>query len=129
MTIDAALAICADRFLTRGEVVKLCAATAADSRAALDAVAREVASRYLQGVTGFMDADTLMNDLYMYAVTDGEASPFFTRVYEAFDQGECLHPGDQPGSDPEAAYTKPMLSALVAEGPLPNTSLERTREG
>jgi hypothetical protein len=128
MTIDAALAICADRFLTREEVVNLCAATAADSRAALDAVAREVASRYLEGVTSFMAADTIMNDLYMYAVTDGEASPFLTRVYEAFDQGECLHPGGQPGSDAEAAYTKPMLSALVAEGLVPNKSLERTRD-
>jgi hypothetical protein len=129
MTIDAALAICAERFLTREEVVKLCAATATDSRAALDTVAREVASRYLQGIASFMAADTIMNDLHMYAVTDAEASPFLTRVYEAFDQGECLHPGDEPGSDAEAVYTKPMLSALVAEGLLPNTSLERTREG
>ena len=45
MTFDGALAICAERFLTREEVASLCAATDPEVNAALDALAREVASR------------------------------------------------------------------------------------
>jgi hypothetical protein len=127
MTIDGALTICAERFLTREEVADLCATASADTKLALDELARGVAQRYLQGTTGFTPADTLMNDLFAHAVLLSDPPLTSMRVYEAFDQGEYLHTGDEPGSDTEAAYTKPMLSALVSEGLLPNTSLERTR--
>jgi hypothetical protein len=128
MTIDGALAICAERFLTREEVASLCAATDSDVNAALDALAREVASRYLQGAAGFTTADTLMNDLFTHAAIHSDLPPTFMRVYEAFDQGEYRHEGDEDGIDAEAVYTKPMLSALISDGLLPNTSLERTPE-
>ena len=128
MTIDGALAICSERFLTREEVAELCSTTSADTNSALEALACEVARRYLDGITGFTPADTLMNDLFAHAALHSDLPPTFMRIYEAFDQGEYLHSGDDPGSDTEAVYTRPMLSALVAEGLLPNTSLERTRE-
>ena len=129
MTLDAALAICAERFLTSEEVARLCGGTAADTNAALDSLAREVASRYLQGATGFVPADTLMNNLFAHGALHSNLPPTFMRVYEAFDQGEYRHEGDESGVDAEAVYTKPMLSALISDGLLPNTSLERTRGG
>jgi hypothetical protein len=128
MTIEGALTICAERFLTREEVASLCAATDSDVNAALDALAREVASRYLQGTTRFTVADTLMNDLFTHAAFHSNLPPTFMRVYEAFDQGEYRHEGDKGGVDGEAVYTRPMLSALISDGLLPNTSLERTRD-
>jgi hypothetical protein len=129
MTFDAALAICVQRFLTREEVGRLCESQGSDVNAALDALALNVAAQYLSGTVGFQAADTLMNALFSHAAQHSDLPQTFMRVYEAFDQGEYHHAGDEEGVDAEALYTKPMLSALASEGLLPNTSFERTREG
>ena len=128
MTLDDALTICADRSITRGEIAQLCDATAADIDAALDAIAIEVAHRYLRGNIPFLSADTLMNNLFSHAVMHSGLPSVFMRAYEAFDEGEYHHAGDAEGVDTEVAYTKPLLSALISEGLSPNKSLERTRE-
>ena len=128
MTFDAALAICAERFLTREEVGHLCDSHGADINVALDSLALNVAGQYLSGAVGFLVADTLMNDLFSHAAFHSDLPQTFMRVYEAFDQGEYHHAGDREGVDAETTYTRPMLSALVSEGQLPNILLERTRE-
>jgi hypothetical protein len=128
MTIDTALSICSERSLTRAEVVLLCEATAEETDEALEALAQDVAERYLRGAATFLSADTLMNDLFSYAAIHSELPPKFMRVYEAFDEGEYRHAGDEEGVDSEVKYTRAMLLALIAEGMLPDKSLERTGE-
>lgn len=125
MTVDEALAAGQDRFLDQDEVKRLVETSGGDINTNLDRIAIEVAERYLRRTASFMAADTVMNNLFHYAARHSDLPSTFMRVYEAFDQGEWLHPGDPSGTDPEAAYTKPMLRALVAEGLLSDPSRER----
>ena len=129
MTLDEALAISLERSLSRGEYAKLCAFAGGEAASSWDALAIGVAQRYLRGEVTFVAADSFMNALWSFVIFDGQPSPVMTRVYEAFDDGEYHHPGDAPDVDPEVAYTRPLLAALLPEEPLPNKSLERTRVG
>lgn len=119
MNIDDALAISSKRFMSLDEVALLCESTSGEISATLNALAVEVAGRYLRGDISFTAADSLMNNLFDHAARRSVLPPAFMRVYEAFDQGEYHHSGDAEGVDSEVVYTKPMLLTLIAEGLLP----------
>ena len=129
MTLDDALTICAERFLSKDEYAQLCAEGGGEVAATWDVLALGVAERYLRGEVDFASADTFMNSLWGFAIAGGQTSPLMMRVYEAFDEGEYHHRSDPNGVDPEAKYTRPQLTAILSGELLPNTSFERTREG
>ena len=128
MTLNEAIALSGTRRLTSLDAKALCAQLSQDHAHALDLIAREVAARYLDNDISFDVADDIMNAAWAYSIDLSAIPTFMREIYEAFDAGEYLHAGDQPGTDNEAKYTKPYLRESLARLAPPNTSLERTRD-
>jgi hypothetical protein len=82
----------------------------------LDQISLQIAKGYLDGIYSFADADTVMNNIYVY-LTNGEllseAEVLTWDVYLAFDAGEFHHRGDDLNVAPALKYTKPMLEIAV----------------
>lgn len=88
----------------------------------LDELSYFVASRYSADEMDFEEADAVMNALWAVCVSTefwadhGRTIPSVTNaVYLAFDAGEYYRESDPPGTDPEIKYTKPLISAFLAE--------------
>jgi hypothetical protein len=85
---------------------------------ALDAFARRVAVRYLEGVYNFGDADVAMSNLFAWStVVTGTALPEFAgKVFEAFDAGEFIRPGTSEDQQGEA-LTRTLLAVCLRPEP------------
>lgn len=78
-----------------------------------DSFSKEIAERYIAGSIDFDIADCAMNALF--AMTPPEDFPSYTRaVYQAFDEGEYVQPGQVIGSD-EDVYTRPLLRQAMSD--------------
>lgn len=87
----------------------------------LDELAYFVAQQYAEGEMAFGVANEIMNAAWSVCVSEefwadhDRTIPEVTRVvYQAFDEGEYLHPGDAPHVDPELKYTKPLIATFLA---------------
>ena len=82
------------------------------SPADLDQISLQIAKGYLKGIYSFSDADSVMNNIYVYVVHNNlfaETGSITWSIYDAFDAGECYHRWDDQSEEPELKYTKPML--------------------
>ncbi|MET3109562.1 hypothetical protein AAKU67_004486 [Oxalobacteraceae bacterium GrIS 2.11] len=82
----------------------------------LDQISLQIAKGYLDSTYSFTEADTVMNDIYVYLTHSGlltEAEVITWDVYLAFDAGEFHHRGDDLSEDPRLKYTKPLLEIAV----------------
>jgi hypothetical protein len=103
MTFEEALSVSVNRDLPMEEVEALVASIEGSSAAALDALAIEIARRYMHNGLSFEVADSLMNTLFGYAATvRKETIPsLMFSVFQAFDAGEYHHREDAPDVDSE----------------------------
>ena len=77
-----------------------------------DSFSKEIAERSLAGSIDFDIADCAMNALSAW--TPLEDFPSYSwAVYQAFDEGEYLHPGQVIGSN-EDVYTRPLLHKAMS---------------
>jgi len=82
----------------------------------LDQISLQIAKGYLDGIYSFTEADTVMNNIYVYLTHSElltEAEVITWDVYRAFDAGEFHHRGDDMSEDPGFKYTKPLLEIAV----------------
>jgi hypothetical protein len=87
---------------------------------ACDRIALHVAREYSEGTTGYVASDRIMNALFSAVTTEAFLSrtncavpPLVISVYQAFDEGEYVHPNDSPEDNQELKYTKPMIAAIL----------------
>jgi hypothetical protein len=87
----------------------------------LDSLALHVAKQYENREMSFEDADAVMNAAFASATSqehwtrhESTIPPFMFEVYQAFDEGEYLHPGDQQSVDTELKYTRPLIAGILA---------------
>ncbi|WP_166213104.1 hypothetical protein [Cognatiluteimonas telluris] len=112
-----------DELIKRGgqivlsEADALCAEFGWSRQEFCDAFSRRVAHQYNDNVLPFESADIAMNWLYEFAFHQmGAPIPeYFLDVYLAFDRGEFASSEDAPETDPEQAYTRPLISEIVAK--------------
>lgn len=109
----------------RGDLVlehleRYCATTGTDIQAASDSLALHVARCFLSGTLEFDECDLAMNSLFhvmtsepYLELTDRSIPDDAFAVYRAFDEGEYVHPGDQPDDVPSIKYTIPLLRAVL----------------
>ena len=79
-------------------------------------VSRHVAEEYLKEEMSFLDADTIMNNLYSLMLEHCKSHAFpqpAFDIFSAFDAGEYHHRGDPEDSNAEELYTKPSLIKLM----------------
>lgn len=83
-------------------------------------VALHVAREYADGRMTYDCGDCIMNSLFLlatspdfWAVTDNEAPPILFAVYQAFDEGEFHHSGDDTCLSPEVLYTQPLIAKVL----------------
>ena len=114
MTLSELLNLCAERNPTIADVEQLLANGDGTSNS-LDRLALELASRYDAGLTEFREADAVANVLFAFAVERGLLGDLMEQVFLAFDAGEFVPPDSPVDFDPEAAYTRPRLAAIVQQ--------------
>ena len=83
----------------------------------LSAVSVFVAKQYESKALHFAEADTTMNSLWAILfeqpASEIRIPEVLQDVFDAFDQGEYYHAGDDKGIDPEEKYPIPMLKAAL----------------
>lgn len=101
-------------------LAKHCATTGTNIQAASDSLALHIASCFLGGTLEFDECDLAMSSLFHVMTSEpyfeltGRSIPADAfAVYRAFDEGEYVHPGDQPDDVPSVKYTIPLLRALL----------------
>ena len=111
----------------RGDLVfehleSYCATTGTDIRVASDSLALHFARCFLSGALEFDECDLAMNSLFhvmtsepYFELTGGSIPDDAFAVYLAFDEGEYVHPGDQPDDVPAIKYTIPSLRAVLED--------------
>ena len=115
MDVDAAIAVCAERFMSIPEVEALCAQLGSKDAHPLDALALDIAQRYMGGTLSFEVADTFMNSIWSYSCSRAEIPALMYSIYQAFDAGEYRHRNDPEGTDSEIKYTRPELARILHE--------------
>ena len=115
VTLDEILAVCRSRAPTTAELESYCGGVELDTEGGLNAIALEVARRYLAGDMDFGDADSVVNSLHGWSLThrDSMLPETANGVFLAFDEGEYRHRGDSESVDNEAKYTRPMIIDLL----------------
>ena len=81
-----------------------------------------VARRYQNGNATFDGCSCVMNALF--GIACAPTSPMFEQigsevwfaVYQAFDEGEYQHPGDDAIAMAEVKYTQPLIASILARG-------------
>jgi hypothetical protein len=88
----------------------------------LDELACYVANAYVQGSLSYEVAGAVMNSAFsvasspeFLAMHDRTIPSITFEVYQAFDEGEYGHPGDDGDVDPELKYTRPLIDKFLAE--------------
>ncbi len=114
MTLDAALELCAQYFLDDAQVQELCLEIRSTQRHPLDALALAVARRYVDGDVSFEAAYRLTSSLWNFDLNSRHVPSLMRSVYEAFDEGDGRHGGDDAGTDPALKYTRPALAKILA---------------
>ena len=80
-----------------------------------DAVARHLAFSFHRHELTFEFCDAVMNDLHGVIISFDDVRPdLFWTVFEAFDEGEYIHP-DRPDADPIETYTRPRIVEIVGK--------------
>jgi len=89
---------------------------------ASEAISLHVAQSYADGRIDYVIGDRIMNSMIglvtekaFWAVSGNVVPPLVLSVYQAFDEGEYIHPGDPPDVDAESKYTKAMIAAILGE--------------
>jgi hypothetical protein len=78
---------------------------------AIDLLAVEVAQGFLGGSLTWAEGDRAANLLWDFMQTPSAAIPDLAyAIFDAFDQGEYHR---EPGDDPVATYTRPLLRAAL----------------
>jgi hypothetical protein len=115
VTLDEIFAVCRSRTPTKAEVESYCAAATLDTEGGLNAIALEVARRYLAGDMDFGDGDSVANSLHGWSMThrDSMLPEPANGIFLAFDEGEYRHQGDSESVDNEAKYTRPMIIEVL----------------
>lgn len=97
-----------------------CATTGTDIRVASDSLALHFARCFLRGTLEFDECDLARNSLFhvmtsepYFELTGGSIPDDAFAVYLAFDEGEYVHPGDQPDDVPAIKYTISLLRAVL----------------
>ena len=78
-----------------------------------DSFSKEITERYLAGSIDFDIADCAMNALSAWTPLE-DFSSYSWAVYQAFDEGEYMHPGQVIGSN-EDVYTRPLLRKAMSD--------------
>lgn len=85
-----------------------------------DAIAKAVAQSYARGELSYVQADIILNDLYLNWVRNMQTvhaiapwPPLFHEIYMAFDDGEYLHVA-APDHDPVADRTNPTIADILS---------------
>lgn len=88
---------------------------------ACDQIALHIAQEYWEGKISYEAGDRVMNSLFSAVTTeaffsrsDREIPPLVLSVYQAFDEGEYIHPDDSPEDNQERKYTKPMIAVILS---------------
>jgi hypothetical protein len=113
MTLDEAIAQVPHRQLGFEGVEALCEHLGGPRDSALNALAIEIAERYLRGQLSFADADDIANSLFAYATHVGVLPEPMFAVFLAFDAGEFQPKGDS--ENPEIKYTRPQLERILSD--------------
>lgn len=76
-----------------------------------------IAVKYLEGYFDFEFGDDQMNFLFVFMTSPPMLSmntpePAFS-IFQAFDQGELYHRGDDHQISPEEKYTKPLIREIL----------------
>lgn len=84
-----------------------------------DTLSLEIAKLYLSHGISWKDGDAAMNGLFSWAYDPDDVGlpPFSWAVYQAFDEGEYIHPGEPLDTD-STLRTAPMLLAALAQPPI-----------
>jgi hypothetical protein len=88
-----------------------------------DAVAKDLAFRFTYRTLTFDFCDDLVNDVCAWITEDLSNNPtplggypnLFIRIFEAFEEGEFIHPGDSPDIDAAEKYARPLIAAVVRD--------------
>jgi hypothetical protein len=81
-------------------------------RRVLDEAAVGIALAFDSWILSFEVADEAMNDLWWIALSvDGQWSPLFYEIYEAFDAGEW---SSDPEENPVATRTRPHVREILS---------------
>lgn len=85
-----------------------------------DAIAKAVAQSYARGELSYVQADIILNDLYLNWVWNMQTAdaiapwpPLFHEIYLAFDDGEYPHVAT-PDHDPVADRTNPTIADILS---------------
>jgi hypothetical protein len=83
-------------------------------------VALHVAESFSTGAIEYETGDRIMNSLFslvttkeFWEISDSVVPPLVMAVYQAFDEGEYIHPGDPPDVDLVAKYTSPLIADVL----------------
>lgn len=85
----------------------------------IEELSLETALKYWNGKMNFRDGDCIMNNLYIYWMTNecfiknNGFSGIAWECYEAFDSGEFYRYNDERSIDPSEKYTRPLVESLL----------------
>ena len=105
--------------LDKTEVEAFCAREGITVTAFCDGLALRVAMGFAEGRLDYEYCDWVMNHLetLMVCQYDDVLPPLAFSIWEAFDEGEYVHPGDASEPQPEALYTRPRILEILAKHP------------
>lgn len=104
-----------EQHLSEEDVQRWSALTGAPRAVLYDQIAACLALGFHNSELTFTFCDAVVNDIHDVITCAGEDRPeLFWNVFLAFDNGEYRHK-DNPGADPVAAYTRPMIEEIVAD--------------
>ena len=92
--------------------------------------AHQVINDFSSDQLSYTDADMAMNSLDAYILAQYNVGlPAYAReVYEAFDEGEYIHRGDDKSVDPVKKYTWPRVQGIMANDKELDNPLNRSRK-
>lgn len=85
----------------------------------IEEISLETALKYWNGQIDYEDGDCIMNNLFIYWMTNDyfvrnfEFSGIVWECYQAFDSGEFYRSNDDRSIDPSEKYTKPLVESLL----------------
>ena len=114
MTLDDILDVCVNAQPSDEQLDAFCAHSGRTRASALDAIAQDVAHRYMIGSLTYNLGDAAMNHLFAYGSRRGMLPEIMESVFLAFDEGEYVHSGDSPEITPDTR-TRPKIAEILAK--------------